>query len=448
MSKRDHIIEAVQEALSIDTRGYDRRDIFPRKSLTVEECSAAQLDNVLKSIAPGCPAEDILLIVDTTNGKGKRGLVFTEHTLYISKDIMHTVGFFSKPIPQPIRYEEFAKMEEEYYENGKVLTLPGQDGRRYVLSHGSYTSFISVLWKRLNWAMMEVKEEEEKQQKDALARSAGEIIAQGEALAAGGDLPGMVRCFAQAAETGDGQALYRYAQLFEEGRGVEQDDKTAFRWYEKAYYKGSLDARVKLAELLMEGRGTGIDTNRAISLYHSAAVFGHPEGQYRYAQLIKDRGEEDLALSYLEKAANQGHPQAAEVYRQIKERQDREYAQAVSDYQAENYKEAAYNFVKLAHRGMAKACYQSGYMYWCGEGVPRDEEIAFSYFKSAADSGYTPGMMACAKLYRSGQGVKEDRGAAHAMIKKAAELGDVEAKLALQQDRTFDPYTIFYVNMN
>lgn len=444
MSKREHIIKAVQEALSIDTRVYDRRDIFPRKSLTVEECSAAQLANVLKSIAPGCPAEDILLIVDTSNGKGTRGLVFTEHTMYLSKDMRRT-GMFNKPVPQPLRYEDYIKTDKD--SQGSLLVIVAPDGRRHFIS-GPYNAFLLQLRKRLNWAMMKVKEEEEKQQKDALARSAGEIITQGEALAAAGDLPGMVRCFAQAAETGDGQALYRYAQLFEEGRGVEQDDKTAFQWYEKAYYKGSLDAKVKLAELLMEGRGTGMDTNRADSLYHSAAMSGHPEGQYRYAQRIKDRGAEDLALSYLEKAANQGHPQAAEVYRQIKERQDREYAQAVADYQAENYKEAAYNFVKLARRGMAKACYQSGYMYWCGEGVPRDEEIAFSYFKSAADSGYTPGMMACAKLYRSGQGVKEDRGAAHAMIKKAAELGDVEAKLALQQDRTFDPYTIFYVNMN
>lgn len=370
MSKRDHIIEAVQEALSIDTRVYDRRDIFPRKSLTVEECSAAQLANVLKSIAPGCPAEDILLIVDTTNGKGKRGLVFTEHAMYGSKDILNT-GLFSEPVPQPLRYEEFAKTDKK---SGSTLVIEMPDGRRYEIK-GAYTSFLFALRKYLYRAMGEIKREEAAQKKEALARSAGEILARGEALAASGDIPGMVRCLAEAAETGDGEAMYRYAQH------------------------------------------------------------------------IKDHGEEDRALSYLKKAAAQGHTEAAEEYRRLKNRQDQEYTIAVANYKLENYEEASLYFIKLARRGVAKACYQSGCIYLYGKGVPQDEEIAFSYFKSAADSGYTPGMKACADFYRNGRGVKEDRGAAYAMLEKAAGLGDVDAKLSLWQDRTFDLYDIFCENL-
>lgn len=380
MSKRDHIIEAVQEALSIDTRVYDRRDIFPRKSLTVEECSAAQLANVLKSIAPGCPAEDILLIVDTSNGKGTRGLVFTEHTMYLSKDMRRT-GMFNKPVPQPFRYEDYIKIDKDDQEtnkdgqkSGSGLEIIASDGQRHVIS-GPYTAFLLALRKCLNQAMLTLKKEKEEQQKEALARSAGEIIARGEALAAAGDFSGMVQCFAEAAETGDGEAMYRYAQI------------------------------------------------------------------------IKDYGQEDLVLSYLKKAADQGHAQAEAEYRRLKDRQDQEYAQAVADYQAEEYEKAAYGFVKLARRGVAKACYQSGYLYWNGKGVSQNNEIAFSYFKNAADIGYTPGMKACADFYRNGRGVKEDRGAAYAMLEKAAGLGDVDAKLSLWQDRTFDLYDIFCENL-
>lgn len=65
-----------------------------------------------------------------------------------------------------------------------------------------------------------------------------------------GDLEEAARQLLRAAECGDANAQYAYAQLLDSGRGVEQDKEEAKLWFRDAAEQGHEAARQKLTELL------------------------------------------------------------------------------------------------------------------------------------------------------------------------------------------------------
>lgn len=450
MSRREHIIKAVKGQLDTPRGWFTHGQMNPRMIRTVEECSPDQLRGVLKTIAPGCPVENIVVIVDASEGKGTKGLAFTEYGMYASKNMLKASGLFAKALPMPIRYEEIIQLEHygapgEY--SNSFLLLPRSDGRKTTVLTGPYTQFLYDLHKHINWAMMSIREEEAAQKAQEIAQQASVVIAQGDKLAASGDLSGAVRCYTQAAEMNDGEGMYRCGQVYEEGLGVQQDQKAAFQWYYKAAGKKHPGAYLKVGEMYFEGRGTEADHFRGKDYYSSAAMAGHPEGLYRLGILTcQNPGYEDLGLSYLEKAAAKGHAKAAEKAQELRDEHEQTLAQAAAYYNAGDYAGTARCLESLVRRGVAQAEYQYGYLCWAGEGVPYNAERAFNLFKRAADSGHAAAMTACGYCYLGGIGVEEDRGAANKMLHKAAKLGDTRARLSLEKGNIFDPHTIFVIN--
>src|SRR5512139_2460474 len=57
------------------------------------------------------------------------------------------------------------------------------------------------------------------------------------------------------AQEGNAVAQYRLGTLYAEGKGVEQNDATAFMWMERAARQGDADAQYNVGASLMEGLG-------------------------------------------------------------------------------------------------------------------------------------------------------------------------------------------------
>ena len=80
--------------------------------------------------------------------------------------------------------------------------------------------------------------------------------------------------FLAAANEGDAYSQYNVALMYEQGIGVEKDDKEAVAWYEKSASQGNAVAQYNLGVLYENGRGTEIDFTKANEWYRKASVQG------------------------------------------------------------------------------------------------------------------------------------------------------------------------------
>lgn len=114
-----------------------------------------------------------------------------------------------------------------------------------------------------------------------------------------------------AAEKGDPDASFQYAQLLENGDQVEVDEDKALIFYRKAAVQDHPDAVFRLAKISHEGLlGQPENQVRALDLYLRAAKLGVPEGAYNVGAMnASGRGtKRDYVegLAWLLLAAEQG----------------------------------------------------------------------------------------------------------------------------------------------
>ena len=160
--------------------------------------------------------------------------------------------------------------------------------------------------------------------------------------------------YAKAAECGNSSGMWRLANCFMKGIGVEQNFDKAFQWFEKSaskddpngqyglglcYYMGNGVAKNynEAAELFKKaaakgqngslwrlgycyehGQGVTKDLTLAYKWYKKSANKGTAEGQWRLGQCY-EKGigvtiDKYFALSLYEKAKNQGHKKASEAF--------------------------------------------------------------------------------------------------------------------------------------
>lgn len=82
------------------------------------------------------------------------------------------------------------------------------------------------------------------------------------------------------------------------GLEVEQDEKQARYWFDRAVNKKNTEAKLYLSNLLLEARGGPMDVPKGIQLLYEAATEGNPEAQFLLAceyylgrHIIKDLNE-------------------------------------------------------------------------------------------------------------------------------------------------------------
>ncbi|HEV2557924.1 MAG TPA: hypothetical protein VGU45_04790 [Microvirga sp.] len=122
------------------------------------------------------------------------------------------------------------------------------------------------------------------------------------------------KLFEKAAQAGVVPAQFRIANLYEKGVGVTRDLALARTWYERAAAGGNTRAMHNLAVLFAEGAGSQPDYAKAGRWFQEAAEFGVRDSQYNLAVLLA-RGlgvKQDLVQSYkwFQLAAAQGDDDA------------------------------------------------------------------------------------------------------------------------------------------
>jgi TPR repeat protein len=202
------------------------------------------------------------------------------------------------------------------------------------------------------------------------------------------------------AESGNVQAQEQLAYLYDQGKGVPQDDVQAAFWLRKAADQRDSWAETQLGKLYSEGSGVPKDEKLAIQWWRKADAQGDTDATRLLA------GSGDVAAQWA----------------------------VGSNFDSEGqYTQAAVWFRKAAERGDAEAQDKLGHLYSEGKGVPQDKILAAVWWRKAADQGNANAQSSLGLAYINGDGVPNDFGEAAFWLRKSAEQGDAsgQARLSL-----------------
>ncbi|MDL1960164.1 MAG: sel1 repeat family protein [Deltaproteobacteria bacterium] len=92
-----------------------------------------------------------------------------------------------------------------------------------------------------------------------------------------------LKWFRKAAEQGYAKAQYGLAVMYARGKGVQQDYAKALKWYRQAAEKGNVDAQFILGWMYDFGKGVQQDYAKAVKWYFKAAEQGNAKAQFNLA---------------------------------------------------------------------------------------------------------------------------------------------------------------------
>ncbi len=179
----------------------------------------------------------------------------------------------------------------------------------------------------------------------------------------------------ESAEGGDPDAQYEVAIMYLSGRGVAQDFDAALHWLELAAGNGSDSAAAKLKRIQSQ--------KKKFTATLAKAEAGQAASQYNLGMMyLKGRGVKQDAASgrqWLEKAAAQSHEKAVTRLAILFLK---------GEGGAPDYDRARQLLSSVSERS-ALAQYYLGELYAAGKGVPRDYETAMSWYRKAAENGFS-----------------------------------------------------------
>jgi len=225
----------------------------------------------------------------------------------------------------------------------------------------------------------------------------------------------------QAALDGAPQAQYDLACAYSDGNGVPKNQRTAFRWFDKAAQAGDAEAMTAVGYCLLNGEGVELDEAAAVVWFQKAKEAGSADAD-RYLTGCRLYGQgvpQDLEGGLVE---------AKELFEIT---QDPEYAYllacAYSDLVLDE-EQASQWHTQAANLGHDESMVWMGYFYRYGIGVQRDLKLAFEWYKRAADAGNDAGMENLAVCYQHGEGVPQDLERAYDCRLEAANMGHPVSK--------------------
>ena len=117
---------------------------------------------------------------------------------------------------------------------------------------------------------------------------------------------------AALSESGNAEATYHLGMMTHLGIGAQKNEKAAFDLFRKAAEAGDPLAAFKLGDYYARADNGQIepDKTEALRLKMIAAEAGYALAQYDVARLYFEAGQTDLALEWLLRSAQQGHPDA------------------------------------------------------------------------------------------------------------------------------------------
>jgi hypothetical protein len=106
-------------------------------------------------------------------------------------------------------------------------------------------------------------------------------------------------------------ALCNLAMMYDQGKGVKEDQCKAFTYYRRAAQLGDIIAQANLGVQYIVGLGVRPDAEKAVYWWKKAARRGDSKAQYNlgkyYLEGIGAKNKKRHAKTWLQKAAAQGH---------------------------------------------------------------------------------------------------------------------------------------------
>ena len=110
-----------------------------------------------------------------------------------------------------------------------------------------------------------------------------------------GDFATALQEFMPLAEQGNADAQYYLGLMYEYGKGVPKDDKTAMKWWTLAAEQGNADAQIQLGGRYLLGERVPKDDVYAYMWFNIAAASGSKRGRMHREGLAREMTADQVA---------------------------------------------------------------------------------------------------------------------------------------------------------
>lgn len=294
------------------------------------------------------------------------------------------------------------------------------------------------------------------------------------------DLAKAYEWFRKAAIAGDANAWVALARMFDKGIYVDRDPKEAAMWLERAAAKGHTLALIGMGEKCSVGDGVEKDPARALEYFQEAHKKDQRIASYLLGEAIGDgigcEKNYEQAFEYFQEAHKNHFPPATfNVGMMLEmglgcEKDEKRGFELIKQAADEDFPDAMYRvafhywegtaptgkslelafsyFKKAADLDFAPACVETGICYENGSGTEKSPEKAFEYYEKGTNLGFHAAIVCLAVCYVSGIGCEPNEAKARALLEMGVKLGNSRAyhmlALMLLND---DPYDERAINL-
>lgn len=229
------------------------------------------------------------------------------------------------------------------------------------------------------------------------------------------------------------EAQYMIAECYYEGKIYKQDYKYALKYIQEAAKMKYPPALYRYAVFLENGIGTQANPSKANKYLNQAAQAKVPAAIYLVGLQYLQKGNEDIALNYIQEAAEMKLPEAQVKYAQMTNTPVPQEAllQSQNMYQSktptQGHQLTPNELKKRADDGDVSAMFQLGKLYYYGQQVPQNAQYAVYYIKKAADEGETEAQLMFYLMNKEGRGVPQDLQQAFYYCEMAADNSNPQA---------------------
>jgi len=265
-------------------------------------------------------------------------------------------------------------------------------------------------------------------------------------------------------------AQYYLGEIYDNGSGVRENHKEAFRWYKQSSDGGSIPAMQKAAHYYLNGIGIRQNDEEGYMLLATLALYGDEESRTLLQSAAKSgnsfaeyglgfyshkQNDIETAYHWFEKSADKGNALAFHAlavlhgndgddelklryFRLAAEKGDAE-AQILLSLALENVpdkkspqNEEAFQWMKAAaDQGHPQANYYLGNFYRSGTWVEADGQKAFECYSKAAEQGNSDGLDRLGECCAFGTGVMIDESLAFQYFREAAAMDNPKGQCNL-----------------
>ena len=203
-----------------------------------------------------------------------------------------------------------------------------------------------------------------------------------------------------AAEQGHAPSQYELGWVYFNGISVEEDYDVGLRWLHLSAHQGNSDAQYALGHAYDVGMGVDFDKSEALRFWRLAAEQGNVDAQLHLGRIYQGADISE-AMHWYHLAAEQGE---IEAYVRL----GRIYSGETGSGLEIDVGKAAHWYRLAAAQGSVYAAGELANMYDEGEGVEKDPREAIRLWRLAAAAGVEEAQYNIGMAYFEGRGVERD----------------------------------------